>query len=444
MLAKGKILVVDDDAAVRDSLEKWFDSEGYRAQAVKDAQSAIEAARKERWDVALVDLKMPGVDGTELQLRLLETDPDMPVIIMTGYASVETAVRTLKNGAYDYIVKPFDPDELVHLVGHTLEHSRSRREVARLRENLQAVTQTPSVIGQSPAMKRVIELADTAAPMETAVLITGERGTGKETVARAIHAASPRRLMPFVVIHCGALTEAVAEGDLFGYESGAFTDDRYRRKGRLETADGGTVFLNEVSELTPKNQKTLLRVLQDRQIIRVGGGEPVNVDFRPIAASHTELDSLVRDGAFLSDLFYRLGVVSIDLPPLRDRKEDIPLLVDHFLHTHSLAMNRPTPKMSKAALDLLLSYEWPGNVRELENAMERALLITSENEIQEVDFPFQLNAHREDHHRSLAEVERLHIEKVVTDSNWNLSKAARILQIDRTTLYNKLRRYGLR
>jgi len=444
MLAKGKILVVDDDPAVRDSLEKWFDSEGYRAQAVQDAQSAIDAARKERWDVALVDLKMPGVDGTELQVRLLETDPDMPVIIMTGYASVETAVRTLKNGAYDYIVKPFDPDELVHLVGHTLEHSRSRREVARLRENLQAVTQSPSVVGQSPAMKRVIELADTAAPMDTAVLITGERGSGKETVARAIHAASPRRLMPFVVVHCGALTEAVAESDLFGHENGAFTDERFRRKGRLEAADGGTVFLNEVSELTPKLQSLLLRVLQNRQIVRAGGATPVSVDFRTIAASDTALDDMVREGSFSSDLYYRLSVVSIDLPPLRERKEDIPLLVDHFLHTHSLAMNRPAPKISKPALDLLLSYEWPGNVRELENAMERALLISTEDEIQQVDFPFQLNAHRDDHHQSLAEVERMHIEKVVTDTDWNLSKAARILQIDRTTLYNKLRRYGLR
>lgn len=444
MLAKGKILIVDDDAAVRDSLEKWFDSEGYRAQAVDCADSAIEAARKERWDVALVDLKMPVVDGAELQVRLLETDPEMPVIIMTGYSSVETAVKTLKNGAYDYIVKPFDPDELVHLVGHTLEHCRSRREVARLRENLRAVTQTPCVVGQSPAMRKVIELADTAAAGDTAVLITGERGVGKETVARAIHAAGPRRLMPFVVTHCGALSESVAESTLLGSESGAFTDGRYRRKGRFEAADGGTVFLNEVSELTPAMQETLLGVLRTRQIVRVGGDEPVNVDFRCISASNTRLDSLVQDRRFLNDLYCRLSVVSVDLPPLREHKEDIPLLVDHFLHTHSLAMNRVTPRISKSALDLLLAYDWPGNVRELENALERALLISKGEEIEQADFPFQLKLRRDDPHLSLAEIERMHIEKVVTNTNWNLSKAARILQIDRTTLYNKLRRYGLR
>jgi len=441
---KGKVLIVDDDEVVRDSLGKWFDSECFHAGLAAGAKEALEAMQRERWDIVLVDIRMPGIDGMELQSRLREIDPDMPIVIMTGYASVDTAVRALKNGAYDYITKPFDPDELVHLVSKAVDHFRAKREVDRLRENLREVFPKTELIGQSGAMRRVLELIETVAPTDATVLITGESGTGKELVARAIHAASPRRYMPMVVIHCGALTETLLESELFGHERGAFTGAQYRKKGKFEVADGGTVFLDEVGDISLKTQTDLLRVLQEKEIVRVGGAHPVKVDFRCVAATNKRLDLLVKEGTFRPDLYYRLHVFSIDLPPLRERREDIPLLVNGFFQKYSAAMNRPVPRISHEALDLLLSYHWPGNVRELENAVERAMLISREPEIQPSDFPFQLHPKSSEGGQSLADVERRHIQKVVEETQWNLSRAARILEIDRTTLYNKLRRYGLR
>jgi DNA-binding NtrC family response regulator len=441
---KGKILIVDDDEVVRDSLGKWFDSEGYQAGVAASAREALELLQKERWDISLVDIKMPGTDGMELQSRLRDIDPEMPVIIMTGYASVETAVRALKNGAYDYITKPFDPDELVHLVSKALDHHRAKREVDRLRENLQEVFPATDLIGQSAAMKRVLELVETVAPTDATVLISGESGTGKEIVARAIHSASPRRYMPMVVIHCGALTETLLESELFGHERGAFTGAQYRKKGKFEVADGGTVFLDEISDISLKTQTDLLRVLQEKEIVRVGSNVNVKVDFRCIAATNKRLETLVKEGTFRPDLYYRLNVFSIELPPLRDRREDIPQLADHFLHKYAAAMNRPVPRVCPPAMDLLLSYHWPGNVRELENAVERALLISRGPEIQQSDFPFQLQPGTADSAQSLEDIERRHIQKIVEETHWNLSRSARILNIDRTTLYNKLKRYGLR
>ena len=441
---KGKVLVVDDDSAVRDSLAKWFGSEGYYAKAAKDAAEAMEAVEKERWDIALLDLKMPDVDGIQLQLRLREMDAELPVVIMTGYASVESAVRTLKNGAYDYIVKPFDPDELVHLVGKTLEHCRAKREVARLRESLHRVTEVSDLVGQSPRMRRVNELVDTAASSDAPVLITGEPGTGKQLAARTIHSRGPRRYMPMVVVHCGALRDELATEELFGEERSTFTEAQNPRKGKLEIGDGGTVFLDEVGELNPQTQTELTQVLIDKQIIRVGGVRPIHVEFRCVASSRENLDQLAGRREFNGDLRDCLNFFSIHLPPLRERKEDIPLLVDFFLRQYAAAMNRPVPRLSKPATEMLLDHHWPGNVRELENAIERALLITRDDTIEPSDFPFQGELARDRPSESLAQVERWHIERVVTESNWNLSKSARILGIDRTTLYNKLRRYGLR
>jgi len=442
---KGKILIVDDEMVVRDSLGKWFATEGYEIHTVASAREALEAMQKDDYDTALIDIKMPGMDGMELQQRLREIDPEMPLIIMTGYASVETAVRALKRGAYDYITKPFDPDELVHLVSNALEHRSTKREVVRLRENLQEIFPRTELIGQSPEMKRVYELIEMVAPTDATVLIGGESGTGKELVARAIHAASPRRYMPLVVIHCGALTETLLESELFGHERGAFTGAQYRKKGKFEVADGGSVFLDEISDISLKTQTDLLRVLQEKEIVRVGGTQPLGVDFRCITATNRNLDALVKEGSFRPDLFYRLNVFSILLPPLRERREDIPALADHFLRKYAAAMNKPVPRLSAPALDLLLKYDWPGNVRELENAVERALVIGREPEVQPSDFPFQLHPAPENRGgRSLEEMERVHIERVLDETGWNLSRAARILEIDRTTLYSKLKRYGLK
>ncbi|MFB3776725.1 MAG: sigma-54-dependent transcriptional regulator [Bryobacteraceae bacterium] len=441
---KGRILIVDDEHVVRDSLAKWFDSEGYETGSASGGREALLAVQQKQYDLALLDIKMPGMDGMELQKKLRDADPDLTVIIMTGYASVETAVQALKAGAYDYITKPIDPDELVHLVSNALGHKRYRRELERLRENIQEIYPESRLVGNSAGMRRVLELVEMVAPTDTTVLIFGESGTGKELVARAIHAASPRRHMPMVVIHCGALTETLLESELFGHERGAFTGAQYRKKGKFEVADGGTVFLDEISDISLKTQTDLLRVLQEKEIVRVGGTQSIRVDFRCIAATNKNLEDLVKAGTFRPDLYYRLKVFAIDLPPLRERREDIPLLADHFARKYAAAMNRPVPKLSAEAVDLLLGYDWPGNVRELENAVERALVIGRQAEIQPADFPFQLQPSAQAAGHTLEEVERAHIERVLRETEGNLSRAARVLDIDRTTLYNKLRRYGLK
>ena len=441
---KGRILIVDDELVVRDSLQKWFDSEGYDAGAVSSGREALFEVQQKQYDLALLDIKMPGMDGMELQKKLREVDSDLTVVIMTGYASVETAVEALKMGAYDYITKPIDPDELVHLVSNALGHKRYKRELERLRDNLQEIYPDTKLIGNSPAIRRVLELVEMVAATDTTVLIFGESGTGKELVARAIHAASPRRNMPMVVIHCGALTETLLESELFGHERGAFTGAQYRKKGKFEVADGGSVFLDEISDISLKTQTDLLRVLQEKEIQRVGGSQTVKVDFRCIAATTKNLEELVKAGTFRPDLYYRLKVFAIDLPPLRERREDIPLLADHFLKKFATAMNKPLPTLAPQAVDLLLAHDWPGNVRELENAVERAMVIGRGPEIQPADFPFQLQPTQPVAGRTLDEIERGHIERVLQETAGNLSRAARILDIDRTTLYNKLRRYGLK
>jgi two-component system, NtrC family, response regulator HydG len=439
-----KILIVDDEPVVRDSLGKWFAEEGFTVRAVGNAQEALNSFQPHTWDVALLDIKMPGMDGIELQHRLHEADPDLIVIVMTGYASVETAIQALKQGAYDYICKPFEPDELVHTINNALEHRRAKKEVVQLREHLQEVSPHFQLIGQSPAMKRVYELIDMVAPTDATVLITGESGTGKEVVARAIHDASARRLMPFVAIHCGGLTETLLESELFGFERGAFTGAQARRKGKFEAAEGGTVFLDEIGDISLKTQTDLLRVLQDKEIVRIGSTTPFKVDFRCIAATNRDLAAMVKEGTFRFDLFYRLDVVNIQLPPLRERADDIPLLADYFLKKQAAAMNKPVTGISQDAMTLLMKYNWPGNVRELQNAIERALVIGKGPEIVAADFPMQLVSPHQPTGRRLEDVARAHIERVLEESGWNLTHAAETLGIDRSTLYSKIKAYGLK
>jgi DNA-binding NtrC family response regulator len=445
-MSKGKLLIVDDDIVVRDSLGKWFESEDFDVTIAAGAAPALEILAKDRFDLALVDIKMPGVDGIELQAKLRQIDPDMPTVIMTGFASVETAVRALKNGAYDYITKPFDPDELVHLVSNAIAHRSAEREVERLRENLQQVFPETNLVGTSAAMKRVVELIHTVAPTDATVLITGESGTGKEVVARSIHAASPRRYNPMVSIHCGALTESLLESELFGHERGAFTGAQARKKGKFEVADGGTVFLDEIGDISLRVQTDLLRVLQEKEITRVGDTQAVKVDFRAIAATNKSLERQVEERLFRPDLYYRLNVFTIEIPPLRARRDDVAVLADHFLRKFAGQMNRAQQRLSTKAVELLTDYHWPGNVRELENAIERALLMNRETELRPEDFPFQLNSSGPvlASGQRLEDVEKAHIERMLSETSWNLSKTARILDIDRTTLYNKIRRYGLK
>jgi DNA-binding NtrC family response regulator len=444
MNTKANLLIVDDENVVRDSLGKWFEEEGYSVDSANSAREALLKLPRQRWDLALVDIKMPGMDGLELHRKIREVDPDIIVIIMTGYASVETAVQALKDGAYDYIMKPFDPEDLAHTVAKALEHRRTREENLRLRETL-AEAQAVEMVGQSPPMQRVLESIRTVAPNDTTVLIHGESGTGKELVARAIHNLSPRRFMPMVTIHCGALTETLLESELFGHEKGAFTGAQYRKKGKFEVAEGGTVFLDEISDISLKTQTDLLRVLQEKEITRVGGNQTIKVDFRAIGATNKDLTALVKEGTFRPDLYYRLDVFGITLPPLRERKEDVPLLVDHFLRKYSHAMNKRFTSISRPALDVLMNYPWPGNVRELENAIERAMVIGREPEIQPADFPLQITTPpAPEGGQALEDVERGHILRVLEACEWNQTRAAKALGIDRVTLYNKIKKYGFR
>jgi len=441
---QGRLLIVDDELSVRDSLGKWFREEGYDVTAVENAADALTRLAEQRWDAALVDIKMHGTDGIELQRRMHEVDPELIVIIMTGYASVETAVAALKNGAYDYVTKPLDPDEIAHLVKNALAHKRAAQENVLLRETVAEVARPSELIGQSAAMRKVFDAIETVGPTDATVLITGESGTGKELVARAIHQASPRRFHPLVVIHCGALTETLLESELFGHEKGAFTGAQYRKKGKFEIAEGGTVFLDEIGDITLKTQTDLLRVLQEREITRVGGNQIIKVDFRCIAATNKDLEKLIDEGKFRPDLFYRLNVFRIELPPLRSRREDIPPLVDHFVRKFSLAMNKRITRVSPEAMNQLQQQPWTGNVRELENAVERAMVVGQEPELHEQDFIFkpQSASATSASGKKLEEMERAHILRVVEECGGNQSHAAEILDIDRVTLYHKLKKYG--
>lgn len=442
MSAQSRLLIVDDELSVRDSLGKWFHEEGYDVVTAESASDALTRLGESKWDAALVDIKMHGTDGIELQKRMHEVDPELIVIMMTGYASVETAVAALKNGAYDYVTKPLDPDEISHLVKKALAHKKTEEENVRLRETVAEVARPEDIVGQSTAMNRVYDAIETVGPTDATVLITGESGTGKELVARAIHHASPRKFHPLVVIHCGALTETLLESELFGHEKGAFTGAQYRKKGKFEIAEGGTVFLDEIGDISLKTQTDLLRVLQEREIVRVGSNQPIKVDFRCVAATNKDLEKMIEEGKFRPDLFYRLNVFRIELPPLRERHDDIPILVNHFVHKFSQQMNKKITRVSPGAMNLLQQQPWIGNVRELENAIERAMVVAQEPEIRESDFVFKVSAAPNGTPKSLEEIERAHILRTLESVKWNQTRAAEILEIDRVTLHHKLKKYG--
>jgi two-component system response regulator HydG len=438
---QAKLLIVDDELSVRDSLGKWFREEGYHIGSAENGNQALSLLAENTWDAALVDIKMRGIDGIELQRRMHEIDPNLMVILMTGYASVDTAVQALKNGAYDYVSKPLDPDEIAHLVKKAIAHRRTEQENVRLRETVAEVARPEEMVGQSASMQKVFDAIETVGPTDATVLVTGESGTGKELVARAIHHASPRRFHPLVVIHCGALTETLLESELFGHEKGAFTGAQYRKKGKFEIAEGGTVFLDEIGDITLKTQTDLLRVRQEREIVRVGSNQPIKVDFRCVAATNKDLESLIEEGKFRPDLYYRLNVFRIELPPLRERRDDIPALVDHFVRKFSLAMNKKITRVSPSAMNLLQQQPWTGNVRELENAVERAMVVAQEPELRDQDFAFKNNLPN-GAPKTLEDIEKAHILRTLEQCGWNQTRAAEVLDIDRVTLHHKIKRYG--
>jgi DNA-binding NtrC family response regulator len=442
------MLVVDDETIVRESLGAWLREDGHRVDTAESARQALRLVAENTYDVALVDIKMPNMDGLELQARLAEAEPELTVIIMTAYASVDTAVHALKAGAYDYIVKPFDPDELSHLIRRAQEHRSLQSENVRLKKTLEGTSHGPKIVGSSPAMQRVLDLVRSVAATDTTALIQGESGTGKELVAEAIHTLSARRYNPMVIVHCGALAEGVLESELFGHERGAFTGATQRHKGKFEQADGGTIFLDEIGEIRPHVQVELLRVLEEKRVTRVGGKQPLDVDFRVLSATNRDLAAAVKEGHFREDLYYRLNVVTIDIPPLRDRPEDIPDLARHFLTRIGRAMNRRGLEFSSAALEAMKAHPWPGNARELQNAIERAVVVGGSDLIEARHLPLYVSEAPSRNvpsgrPRSLATMERVHIATVLDDANWNISRAATTLGVDRGTLYAKIKKYGL-
>lgn len=439
-----KILIVDDELSVRKSLGEWFREDGFQVEIAADGNEALRKMEVGPFDIMVIDLKMPGMDGISLQKRVREIDKDVAIIILTAYASVESAVEALKMGAFDYVTKPVDPDDLSHLVRNILRQKDLSEENVRLKEKVSELGLAAPIIGESPRMMRVLDLIRTVAETDSTVVILGESGTGKELVARAIHAQSKRRFFPIVTVNSGSIPETLLESELFGHEKGAFTGAQYRRKGKIELADGGTLFLDEIGDITPKMQIDLLRVLETKRFTRLGGNQEITSDFRLVCATNQNLERLVDEGIFREDLYYRIDVFSIHVPPLRDRREDILPLAQHFVEKYARAMGKPAKEVSPEARELLLNYRWPGNVRELENAIERAIVIGKGHMIPPQDLPLRVESQgAEPAKMSLAAMEKEHIERVLAEMKGNITQSAKILGIDRATLYNKMKRYGI-
>jgi len=450
MKFKGSILVVDDEEIVRDSLASWLQEDGYRVDTAPDGPTALAKLAQQPYDILLVDLKMPGMDGMQVLAQAKSLQPDAPLIIMTAYATVDTAVQAMKQGAYDYLVKPFEAEELSLLIGKLTDTQALRRENVLLRKALKRQFEFKDMVSKSPKMEAVFQLARMAAKSGSTVLILGESGTGKELLARAIHAESPRRDAPFVGLSCVALTETLLESELFGYEKGAFTGSAGGARGKFEIAAAGTLFLDEIGDISPKLQLDLLRVLDAREFRRVGGSQLVKVDARIIAATNRDLKKLVESGTFREDLYYRLNVIPVMLPPLRERKEDMPLLAEFFLAQFSAEMRKPLEAVSAEALEILMAHDWPGNVRELRNVLERGAVLARgpiitpiELElVQPASAPSPLGS--PEPADSLKDVERKHIISTLRQHRWNITRSAKALGIDRVTLYSKIKRYQIR
>lgn len=443
MARKISILIVDDEQSVRDSLRDWFTDDGYHVKCAEHAKRALQILESEDYDIILADLKMPGMDGLEMLRRIKTLRKDAIVIVMTAFATVDTAVKALKDGAYDYVTKPFDPDDLSHLIRNASKQIVLAEENENLKRKVVSLEHVGDIIGNSEAMKKVLEEVESVAQSSSSVIITGESGTGKELIARAIHFNSPRKFYPLVSVHCGALTESLLESELFGHEKGAFTGALYNRKGRFEMADSGTIFLDEIGTISPKMQVELLRVLETKTFTRVGGNKEITSDFRLICATNRDLKTMVEKGEFREDLYYRLNVVNIHIPPLRERTEDIPLLVDYFIRKYCTSMNKPSVAIDTQALKRLEEYPFPGNIRELENMIERALVIGNGKRIQLKDLP--IAAHEVSSSvESLDEFEKTFILQILNKYDWNISRTAKALKVDRVTLYNKIKRFNLK
>jgi two-component system response regulator HydG len=452
MNEKPKILVVDDEASHRIMLRAVLTQDGYEVTEAADGTEAIRAVEKEAFDIILLDIRMTNMDGIEALTEIRKISPLVPVLIMTAYASVKTAVEALKAGAFDYMTKPLDIEEVKILIEKALEHYHLRAENLTLKERLGDRFDFSRIIGRSAKMKILLDTLAMVAPSDATVLIMGESGTGKEVAANAIHHNSPRAGQPFIKVSCAALPETLLESELFGHEKGAFTGAVSRREGRFQLAHRGTIFLDEVGEMSPAIQTKLLRVLQEKEFEPLGSARTIKVDIRVIAATNKDLIKEVREGRFREDLYYRLNVVPITMPPLRERKEDIPPLADHFLAVYREKNRKPMKGISGKALDLLVRYDWPGNIRELENCIERAVIMAKEEMITPVDFPPQIQRLSGEEEKggfaipsgiSLEAMERELIVKTLAETGGNRTRASEILGINRRTLQNKLKEYGI-
>ena len=439
------ILIVDDEFSVRDSLQNWFATDGYRVDSAENAEEALKKLQKSRWDIVLLDIKMPGMDGIELQRRIKKIDKNIITIMITAFAAVDTAIQALKDGAFDYICKPIDPDELSHLVRNAVDKMALVSENIVLRERVEELFAVDEIIGETPAMKNVFKMVSEVAKSDSTVMIRGESGTGKELVAKAIHMNSNRRYFPLITMNCGAYPESLLESELFGHEKGAFTGAQYARKGKMEMADKGTIFFDEIGDITPKMQVDILRAIETKRFYRLGGNKEIVSDFRVISATNKDLEDMVKKGAFREDLYYCLNVFMITLPPLRERMPDIPLMAVYFLKNYAMSMNKKVEGFAAPAMERLVSYGWPGNVRELRNVIERAVVIAAGNMIDEDDISFPSSADDlNPASMSLQDMERKHISAVLLQADWNITRAAETLGIDRVTLYNKIKKYGLK
>ncbi|MFA6147487.1 MAG: sigma-54 dependent transcriptional regulator [bacterium] len=440
------ILVVDDEEIVRESLTSWLEEDGYHVECAESGKKALERLPDRNWDLMLVDLKMPGMDGIQLMDEVHKTTPDMLVIIMTAYATVDTAVKAMKKGAYDYFVKPFNPDDISLTIRKIVDHHKLVQENLFLRKELKKQYKLRDMISKNEKMLEIFDLARTVANSSSTVLIQGESGTGKELLARAIHDESPRCDAPFISVSCASLTESLLETELFGHEKGAFTGAGAIRQGKLELAQDGTLFLDEIGDISLKLQMDLLRVLEQKEFRRVGGTQLIAINSRILAATNRDLKKAIEDGRFRADLYYRLNVISIHIPPLRERREDIPLLVDHFIEKFNIEMGKQIMGVTEEAVRILMGNDWPGNARELRNVIERAMVVSKGNIITEADISLPAAAGVGANHRtkSLEEIEKEHILAVLIENQWNIARSAHTLEIDRVTLYNKIKKFELK
>ena len=442
---KIKIIVVDDELSIRESLKGWLQQDGYQVETAAGGPEALAKNAENRFDIMLIDVKMPEMDGLTLLKKIKEIDSDIAIVMMTAHGAIRDAVEAIKLGAYDYLLKPFELEELSFTIEKLVQMQTLAMENLILKDRVASMTRFENLVGQSPSMLKLFEAIVDVAKSDATVLVTGETGTGKELVARAIHTQSPRCYAPFIALNCGAFTDQLLESELFGHEKGAFTDAKNTKKGRLEMVNAGTLFLDEVGDISMKMQIDLLRVLETRDFSRVGGTVTLHSDFRVIAATNQDLEEAIRAKTFRQDLFYRLNVVHLQVPPLRERPDDIPLLAQHFLWRYAVETNKKIDSIQPEAMEVMRRYPYPGNVRELENAIERAVVVGKSRQIQLSDLPFAIakGDAAEMEKLSLEEMERQHIARVLAIEDGNRSNAAKILRVNRSTLYNKIKKYGL-